>query len=515
MDEERGYKRVHFFKYHLQPDDWQQRHVYHWQKYELHTHDFHGWGIVPEHRGELLVTQRGRGEMAVEIAPGYAVDPEAHDILVEDGVTLEVSRDALRLPCTIYFVLRYVTTPVDARRTEDGRREHKYFAEGGKIELVTRPPQDGEIELARVALSADVYKITNARNPEAPRQNEIDLTHRRYCRIYRGLDPSLRLELLRALRTRREAYLRVGGNRLLRPAAAMAHCLSSLEMVVRADMLDRRSALRVLDAVNMLDTNLVSLIRDQSGDPYLDQRPEFIGLQTSANTVHSLLDGPPSYQLENFDSIVTFLGRGNDTYGPLWRTYGDESLVYYPGQEPVLAKHYPLSDDWQRIMVWSAEFPEILYVDGLEWRLLGELNVTDEASEKRFNFRIHNAIDAWRTRQRLYYPDGTQVDDTGVAHEGGYAEYEIKGVTPDTHLAVIRMMDYARADYELEFVVNDQPCGISQCLGHDLRARWRNWPFVIPAWYVNDDVVRVKQIMNTAARDVNMFRYWFYQPVDI
>ena len=158
--------------------------------------------------------------------------------------------------------------------------------------------------------------------------------------------------------------------------------------------------------------------------------------------------------------------------------------------------------------------PHIFKIDDLEWLLMGELNITEEASERKYKFRICESRDIWKNRQRLYFPDGTLIEDTGVAHEGGYSEFDIPGVIPDTHLVVIRMMDYARGDYELLFNVNGQDVGISRCDGFDRRARWRNWPFVIPAHFVNDTVLKIRQTLLTADRDVNMFRYWFYQPTD-
>lgn len=513
-EQELGHKRLHVFKAHLGAMDWRAREEYRWAKHQDHTLYFHRHGIVPDHEGELLVRQRKRGEMAIEVRPGYGIDYKGHDVILRNAKIIEISRDEYFLPCTIYIVLRYQQKVVEQQRMKDGSRKSRYFGELAEIELLTEEPAPHEVELARIRLSEDAYKITDARNADRPRENEIDLRFRRYCAVYKSLDPTLKRELIEAIETRRQAYLRIGGNKLLRPAAAMSHCLSTLRMMVEGDMLNRESARKLLEALGLLDTNLARLIEDESQDPWVNERPEFEGIKKNAGVVRSLLDGPRHYQKENMDSVISFLSKGSDSMPGVADVYGDESLVFYEGQEPVLAREYPLSDDWERIKVWSAEFPEKLYIDGMEWTRVGELNITDEASEKKYKFEIHNAIDAWRTRQRLYYPDGTMVDDTGVAHEGGYAEYEVRRIIPDTHLAVIRMMDYARADFELEFVVNDQLVGVSQCLGHDRRARWRNWPFVIPAWFVNDDVVRIKQMMTTAERDVNMFRYWFYQPVD-
>lgn len=143
-----------------------------------------------------------------------------------------------------------------------------------------------------------------------------------------------------------------------------------------------------------------------------------------------------------------------------------------------------MGEDGEHIKVWSGAMPPTMIIDGLEWQLIDAIDIMNEQSEAAHSFRIADAQDAWRNRQRLTFPDGVTVDETGVGHKGGYAEYEVKRVTPDMPLAVIRMMDYARADYELEMYCNNQMAGVSVCVGSDTVNRWRNWPFVIPAFFV-------------------------------
>ena len=67
-------------------------------------------------------------------------------------------------------------------------------------------------------------------------------------------------------------------------------------------------------------------------------------------------------------------------------------------------------------------------------------------------------------------------------------------------------------DYSLEFEVDGKKAGVCECPGTDRINRWRNWPFIIPAEHVVRAEPNVKQIAVTAGRDINMFRYWFYQP---
>ena len=45
-------------------------------------------------------------------------------------------------------------------------------------------------------------------------------------------------------------------------------------------------------------------------------------------------------------------------------------------------------------------------------------------------FTIKEAKDSYRSRQKLKYPDGTTVEDTGRAHVDGYSEFKLINITP-------------------------------------------------------------------------------------
>ena len=143
--------------------------------------------------------------------------------------------------------------------------------------------------------------------------------------------------------------------------------------------------------------------------------------------------------------------------------------------------------------------------------LIDDIDILNKESEQAHMFQIQEARDSWRARQRIRYPDGVTVEDVGIAHEGGYASFEIHNVTPNRPIMLLRRMDYARGDFEIEYSVNDVRVGISQCPGSDKRFRWRNWPYFIPAEYVTSEVLKITQKAVTAARDINMFHFWFYQ----
>jgi hypothetical protein len=144
--------------------------------------------------------------------------------------------------------------------------------------------------------------------------------------------------------------------------------------------------------------------------------------------------------------------------------------------------------------------------------LIDQIEILDKDSEEKHALEIKDAKDTYRSRQKLKYPDGTVVEDTGRAHVGGYVQFKVLNVVPGRPLTILRRMDYVYGDYELELFVNGKQAGVISCSGTDRANRWRNWPFLIPAELITESTVTIKQAALTAGRDVNMFHYWFYQP---
>ncbi len=173
----------------------------------------------------------------------------------------------------------------------------------------------------------------------------------------------------------------------------------------------------------------------------------------------------------------------------------------------------PAYADWEEVKVISREeLPSEMAVGGVPWVLVDKINVMDKDSEEAHQLQIVDAKDAYRSRQKLKYPDGTVLEDVGRAHVGGYCQFEVKGLTAGKELAVVRRIDYVYGDYEVEFIVDGRSGGVSSNAGTDRVNRWRNWPYVIPAEAITKPAATIKQIAVTAGRDINMFRYWFYQP---
>jgi hypothetical protein len=168
---------------------------------------------------------------------------------------------------------------------------------------------------------------------------------------------------------------------------------------------------------------------------------------------------------------------------------------------------------WEKIKTRSEDFPETLSVEGRDFKRIDILDIFDEESEKRHRFSIGEERDRYRSRQRLKYPDGTQIEDVGVHFEGGHAQFEVFNVEPNRDVILVSRIDYVRGEYEADIHVNGRKAATLTVPGNDMKFRWRNWPYVIPAEMVTEPVLRIVITPIKQDRDVNIFTVWAYQPL--
>ncbi|MBT8494163.1 MAG: hypothetical protein KJO07_13995, partial [Deltaproteobacteria bacterium] len=169
--------------------------------------------------------------------------------------------------------------------------------------------------------------------------------------------------------------------------------------------------------------------------------------------------------------------------------------------------------DWESVKGLPRPREE-MELEGLRWVLVDEIDILDKDSEEKHEFGIKEAKDSYRTRQKLKYPDGTVVEDVGRAQVHGFAEFKVFNLVPGRPTVILRRMDYVYGDYEIEYFVNGKAATTVSCPGIDRVHRWRNWPALIPAEFVADETISIKQSCGTAGRDVNMFHIWVYQTID-
>ncbi len=524
---ETPFKRINFFKgFMITEQDMSDGERYHIEKRRLHVRSFHAPGVVPGNGDELRITSRGRGDLSIEIGSGYAIDGSGNDIIFPEKQIKTLNPGDFKLPQTIYVVLRYVEEFTDfiAYRENLDYQGHRRVSEGAKVEFsIVEPDITQEVEIARVHLEKGAKRIVDARNADKPEPNEIDLRYvRRAGTVGNRLDPMLtdRLDSTIQEEKRIQAYL--SRTKKIISAQDALHAAMSLEMVLKAAFVGHSNVWQLLRIVVNMKWDVVQEVEGRV--PELSAKKEFAAHKKNVDILRGLiaehrhtdeaLDNVVTYWLkscESLDSLVDRIraseidvkaGAGSASGGVI------EAAVAGKDGGAVLE-----GIAFEEIKVRSEPFTAELVVDGKMWAQVDALDILDTDSEAEHDFVIKEATDTYRSRQRARYPDGTRIEDTGIAHEGGFSEFKVKNLTPHQDLVIIRRMDYIKGDYQAEIHVNGQRLErILSCDGNDRKFRWRNWPYVVPAEYINGDTVTIKMVMLTADRDINMFRYWFYQP---
>src|SRR5262249_56179987 len=97
--------------------------------------------------------------------------------------------------------------------------------------------------------------------------------------------------------------------------------------------------------------------------------------------------------------------------------------------------------DWEGVKAMPAPKPQ-MELEGTTWVLVDEIEILNKESEDKHIFTIKEAKDSYRSRQKLKYPDGTTVEDTGRAHVDGYSEFKLLNVTAGRPIVLLPRIDY-------------------------------------------------------------------------
>ena len=98
-NQQQGFKRINFFKGFLTTEkDWNDAERYHIDKRRLHNRMLHSAGIVNGYAGDLKVTARARGDLSVQVQPGYAIDGVGNDLMIFDATIRNINLEEFRLP---------------------------------------------------------------------------------------------------------------------------------------------------------------------------------------------------------------------------------------------------------------------------------------------------------------------------------------------------------------------------------------------------------------------------------
>jgi hypothetical protein len=115
-------------------DDLEQEQLYFREKARRHNRLLHGWGIV---RG--LEVEAGKpGTADVTISPGYALDRRGEEIVVDTGVTVDLSGHAPGR--TLYVAVRHDERPERPVPSPHGT-EYSRIRETFAVEVLTSVPR--------------------------------------------------------------------------------------------------------------------------------------------------------------------------------------------------------------------------------------------------------------------------------------------------------------------------------------------------------------------------------------
>jgi hypothetical protein len=504
-----GFKRINFFKGFLTTEkDWNDAERYHIEKRKLHNKMLHSAGIVYGYASDLKVTARARGDLSVEVQPGYAIDGQGNDLMVFDAMIRNINLEEFRLPQTIYIVLRYYEELTDfiAYKENLEYKGHRRVLESCRVELSqTEPDLMREVELARIYLEKGVQRVRDARDPADPKGNEIDLRYTPSGGLVGSqLPPHLRLRLETMLMSIRRGALEYTRRGVIAAHDVVQACNTAL-MLLYANLLDLRNIFDIFKLI--IDCEGEMALDVDVHHPNIAQKKEFSEYRRQVEILRGLL----AEGKNNMDAYMNLLAYQNKCAEIAMSAVAGEKAQI---QAPVEKKDAPkLADikDWEGVKAMPQPKPS-MDLEGLTWVLVDEIEILNKESEDKHLFQVKEAKDSYRSRQKLKYPDGTTVEDTGRAHVDGYSEFKVMNITPGRPVVVLRRMDYVYGDYELELGVNGKKVGIVSCTGTDRVHRWRNWPALIAAEHVTGDSLIIRQQSVTAGRDINMFHIWVYQP---
>ena len=509
-----GFKRINFFKGFLTTEhDWNDAERYHLEKRKLHNRLCHAPGIIPGYSGELKVTARARGDLSFEVQPGYALDGQGNDLVLWETQIKTIIPEEYKLPQTLYVVLRFVEELSDfiAYKENLEYKGHRRVLESCKVEISqTSPDIKQEVELARILLEKGATRIRDARDPHDPKANEIDLRWAPRAGVSGSfLDTTTKQRIHTVLQAQRRAFFHMARDGKVQTAHDALSAILSASALAAADQLDLRNVFDVMGLILEMQSEVA--VDVEVNHPTLAQKKEFADFRKHVEILKGLM-GERRYTADALQNMCAYQQKAGEIVASVFAGGPPVQLDEEP-RPGMPAQKKAGTIDWEAVKALAQQdLPTELDVEGQTWVRVDMIDVMDKDSEEKHGLAINDAKDSYRSRQKLKYPDGTVIEDVGRAHVGGYTQFTVSGLKPGKPLAVVRRMDYVYGDYEIEFFVDGKNAGVCSCAGTDRVHRWRNWPFVIAGELITKDKVTVKQNAGTAGRDINMFRYWFYQP---
>jgi hypothetical protein len=524
----KGYLRLnHFHGLRLESEDFETGEKYHVDKHKLHNRICHGRGVVPRFSGQFKVTGRKRGDLSIEVMPGYAIDGDGNDLILWEPkiVTIDPGKHVPKMPGHAYVNVKYVDEPTDfvVNKANPKFKGHRRILETCRVDVEPKSaaPEEG-VEVARILITEDTKEITDPRDATSPGAGEIDSRFVPRAGTAGSLvDPDLiqkmreaLRELWRSLGTLAMTFPLVMGFRELRAAVV------TLQMLVETGQLDSEELVKGVRIVIDLGEEVSHEI--DLNAPELNTVREYANWKSTLDALKGVAREakPVRRDIENvlnrLVAAVVSLKQASDVkpaapvaVKPIKK---DEPVEAEAPKEPEKPAVPPdaVQLSWTDLQK-SSTLPRKIFMDGKIYDLVDEIALVDKKSEADHDFSIVEARQDWTTNQTLKYPDKTTTTARGRAHVGGTSQWKIKNLKPAKEVVIAKRIDFARGDIVTRIEVDGKPVGDWKIDDSDRTYRWRNWLFKVPASFVTKADAAVRQVAVEAERDVNMFGLWFYQ----
>lgn len=527
----KGFLRLnHFHGLRLESEDFETGERYHVDKHKLHNRILHGSGVVRRFMGELRVASRRRGDMSVDVSPGYALDGQGNDLLLWEPRIVTIDAGKLpKLPVTAHVVLKYVDEPVDfvVNKANPKFKGHRRIFETVRIDVEPKAPaaEDG-VELARVLITEDVREITDARDPSSPAPGEIDL---RFVGNAGTTGTSIGADLIHQLRelfVEMRAALGALARNQVHSARDLRAAVVTLAMLLETGTLDGPELIKGIRLMGELademrvdvDANFPELNGVREWEQWKEVVEALRGMAKEAKP----LRGDMENLVSRLAMAAANLKLASDVKPapvpvaskPVKKAAAEEEApeaAPEPEQPKKAADAVELT--WDQLKE-SSQLPSRIFVDGKNYELVDQIAIGDRGSELEHSFAIEGAKQDWSTNQSFSYPDGVKTSSRGKAHVGGLSRWQIKNLAPGRDVILAKRIDFVRGDIVTRIELDGQNVGDWRIDGSDRKHRWRNWLFKVPGEAVKRDAVECRQVAVEADRDVNMFGLWFYQAKD-
>jgi hypothetical protein len=527
----KGFLRLnHFHGLRLESEDFETGEKYHVDKHRLHNRVLHGAGVVRRFLGELKVAGRRRGDMSVDVSPGYALDGNGNDLILWEPRIITIDPGKLpKLPATAHVVLKYVDEPVDfvVNKANPKFKGHRRIFETVRIDVEAKAPalEDG-VELARILITEDVREVTDARDPANPGPGEIDLRMVGNAGVTGSTIGADLIHQLRGLFSEVRGALGALARNGVHSARDLRAAVVTLTMLLETGALDAPELIKgvrlMIDLADEMRLDVDANFPELNGVREWEQWKELIealrGMAKEAKPLRGDLENLVS-RLAMAAGNLKLASDVKPAPAPMPTKPMKKAAEEAPEEEapPEPAKPAKAPDavelTWEQLKE-SSQLPPRIFMDGKNYDLVDQISIGDRTSELDHAFAIEGAKQDWSTNQTFTYPDGVKTGARGKAHVGGLSKWMIKNLLPGKDVVVAKRIDFVRGDIVTRMEVDGQAVGEWEIRGSDRKNRWRNWLFKVPGTSVKKDAVECKQVAVEADRDVNMFGLWFYQAKD-